>query len=93
MSRRTPHRRASRFFLIERASGQRRGQLTLPQRKWATEAVWRASGEAGRVLKRAGWASEPVLRAADGAGWASEPACGPKSQLGGPQSQLEGPRR
>ena len=29
------------------------------------EAAWWASGEAGRVLKRAGWASEPAGRASD----------------------------
>ena len=41
---------------------------------------------ARRVLKRAGWASEPAGRASDGNGLASDPAGGPRSQLGGPQS-------
>ena len=42
------------------------GPCSLLQRKWATEAVWRASEEARRVLKRARWASEPAGRASDG---------------------------
>ena len=49
-----------------------------------------SAGEARKVLKRAGWASEPAGRASDGAGWASEPAVGPRGQLGGPQNQLGG---
>ena len=59
-------------------SGQRprREGFLLPQRKWATEATWRASGEVRRVLKRARWALEPAGRALDGAG-------GPQSQVVG----------
>ena len=48
------------------------------------------SGEARRVLKRAGWVSEPAWRASDGSGRSSKPAGGARSQLGGTQSQLEG---
>ena len=69
-------------------SGQRprRARCLLPQRKWATEAAWRSSGEARRVLKRDGWASEPAGKASDGAGRASDRAGWASQLAGGPWS-------
>ena len=54
-----------------------RGPCPLPQRKLATEAAWRAPGEARRVMKRAGGGSQSQLG-------------GPQMELGGTQSQLVG---
>ena len=52
----------SHVSLVVIGQQPRRGRWPLPKRKGAIEAAWRASGGAGRVSERAGWASDGAGR-------------------------------